>query len=159
MTMPVDRQNHDLDRNPRHDESGMKVRPVYVEAEPRGLRDAGDAGGNAQISDACYRRFTRPLPDEVHTAVLDVECYVLNTEDDPYKPERPVLTRTLSVAVCTDPADVVDTTVDSQSHSEDLPRTPGDGELTDEHARELCTRFDPADADLSWAADLLARYT
>lgn len=124
--------------------------PSYTEAEPLGPTDAGDAGGDAQMSTAYCRRFIRSLPDGRYGA-LDVECYVVNVETDPDKPVHPVLARSFGFTVCTDPADVGATEEQSDTHYDpDIEHVPGTPEFTDADAHRLCAEFDVSTADLSW---------
>lgn len=115
----------------------------YTEMEPLGPQDAADAGGDAQISAAYSRRFVRDLLDGTY-AVVSLETYVVDTQGDPDRPARPVLTHAFEYTVCTDPADLDGTTILEFSGAQDMPSVG-----TDEEVRAACAAFDPA--TLTWA--------
>lgn len=122
----------------------------YTEMPPLGPCDAGDPGGDSQMTSAYSRRFVRDLGDGTF-AVVEVETYAVNTEGDPDKPPRPVLTFLFEYRECTDPIDPDSVSLAEYSSSRDVPRSPGDADPTDEDARAVCAAFDPA--TLTWAGE------
>lgn len=141
---------------------------VYAEAEPFGPTDTAQPGGDAQLSTAYSRRFTRKITGSDEHAVVDVECYVVDTNPmgEPNativteaNEIRPVLTQVTTFTICTDPSDPGSTEIQSDDRTVDheVPRIPCTPDLVeavwDTAARDLCASFTPA--TLTWNGERL----
>lgn len=103
----------------------------WTECEPLGPTDAGDVGGDAQISDAFMRRWSKPAPGGFW-AVVDVTAYVEKND------ESTSMQRIIDLLVCADPSDPWGTELWSDVYEWDyVPRA----EMTSEGARKACADY------------------